>query len=80
MLNWSGNVNSACSLCDAPLETRNHLFFECNYSAVVWENLACGVMGDDYTNSWQDIVVQISTGRKSIKFFVLKYIFQSTIH
>lgn len=37
-------------------------------------------MGDDYTNSWQDIVAQISKGRKSIMLFVLKYIFQSTIH
>ena len=51
MLKWGGTVNSACSLCDDPLETRNHLFFECRFSTVVWKNLAKEVMGDEFTSS-----------------------------
>lgn len=49
IMKWGGHVISACSLCDTPLETRNHLFFECRFSAVVRKNLARGVMDNEYT-------------------------------
>lgn len=45
MMRWGGNANVACSLCDDPLETRSHLYFECVYSAEVWEKLVRGIMG-----------------------------------
>ncbi|XP_018448402.2 uncharacterized protein LOC108819882 [Raphanus sativus] len=80
MLSWGGNVNAACSLCDAPIETRNHLFFECRYASNVWENLVRGIMEDDYTNVWQELVMMLSTSQKTIKVFTLKYVFQATIH
>lgn len=80
MLSWSGNVNAVCSLCDENIETRDHLFFECRYSAEVWNNLTRGLMGEDYTNTWSNIVLMISTGQKTIKIFVLRYVFQATIH
>lgn len=80
MLSWRGNINAACSLCDAPLETRDHLYFECRYSEEVWNNLTQGLMGGDYTNTWSNIVSMISTDHDAIKTFVLRYLFQATIH
>ena len=79
MTKWRGPVNNACSLCDEPLETGNHLFFECRFSEVVWENLA-GLIGRDYTRSWREIVDLISTYQNSTKQFTLRYIFQTIIH
>lgn len=35
MLRWGVAANTACSLCDEMLETRNHLFFDCRYSVEV---------------------------------------------
>lgn len=80
MMKWGGSVNSTCSLCDEPVETRNHLFFECKFSAAVWENLAKGVMGSEFTTSWRDIVTQISTDQNSTKMFALRYTFQASVH
>lgn len=37
-------------------------------------------MEDDYTTIWSDIVLMISTGQNTIKIFVLKHVFQATIH
>ena len=79
MTKWRGPVNNACSLCDEPLETGNHLFFECRFSEVVWENLA-GLIGRDYTRSWREIVDLISTYQNTTKQFTLRYIFQTIIH
>lgn len=80
MLSWGGNFNSGCSFCDEEMETRNHIFFECEYSEAVWKNLAGKLMEDDYSYIWADIVALISTDQKTTKFFALKYVFQATIH
>lgn len=50
MIKWG----SACCLSNEPLETRSHMFFECSFSAEVWENLVRGVMGNDYTRVWSE--------------------------
>lgn len=80
MMKWGGLVNSACSLCAEPLETKNHMFFECSFSAAVWENLARRMMGNEYMNVWREIVDLISTDQNTTRIFTLKYIFQSIIH
>lgn len=45
----NANVDAACRFCQEPIETLNHLFFECEYSAQVWEALMKGVLKDQYT-------------------------------
>lgn len=80
MQGWGGSVNTSCSLCGDPLETRNHLFFDCRYLAEVWGNLVRGLMGDEFTCDWLEIVALISTNQNTIKSFTLKYVFQVTIH
>ena len=73
MQNSGGNVNAACSLCDEPLETRNHLF-----SVDIQQK--SGRISQEV--SWKMITQQsmISTGQNTIKIFALKYVFQATIH
>lgn len=33
---WGVNVEGVCTLCNSQQESRDHLFFECNYASVVW--------------------------------------------
>ena len=49
MRQWGGNVNISCVLCNEPLETLEHLFFDCVYSAQIWEILMKGILRDVYT-------------------------------
>ena len=49
MRSWSVNANVSCMLCQEPVETLQHLFFECSYSEQVWRKLMKGVMGNQYT-------------------------------
>ncbi|XP_048604689.1 uncharacterized protein LOC125582176 [Brassica napus] len=39
MKNWNANVDASCVLCNNPLETAEHLFFQCSYSKQIWEVL-----------------------------------------
>lgn len=52
MRKWSDSVDTSRVLCDEPLETMEHLFFECDYSARIWETLMKGVLENNFTVSW----------------------------
>uniref|UniRef100_A0A1J3GYI7 Reverse transcriptase zinc-binding domain-containing protein n=1 Tax=Noccaea caerulescens TaxID=107243 RepID=A0A1J3GYI7_NOCCA len=55
MLSWNVNVNPTCVLC---LESRNHLFFSCNFSAKIWLALTKGLIRRNFSN-WPNIVSTI---------------------
>lgn len=52
---WNINVDASCVLCQEPLETADHLFFKCPYSAHIWEALMKGVMESQFTMEWETI-------------------------
>ncbi|CAA7040906.1 unnamed protein product [Microthlaspi erraticum] len=35
---WGINVPASCLLCGSNPETRDHLFFQCNFAAVIWNS------------------------------------------
>ena len=78
---WYDNVDASCVLCQEPLETRNHLFFECPYSEQIWGTLMKGVMNNQYTSRW-DRLIELITGANwsKIQYFITKYILQSTVY
>lgn len=39
MLSWGLSTDPACILCNSASESRDHLFFNCNYSFSVWNSL-----------------------------------------
>ena len=41
---WSQGLDTTCVLCKNSTETRSHLFFECDYSAQIWEYIAKGIL------------------------------------
>lgn len=78
---WCPNINTTCVLCQATMETRNHLFFSCGNAAQVQCLLMIGLLGDDYSTDWNIIttLVEDSTNN-NVRLFIIRYIFQATVH
>ncbi|KAL9830395.1 putative reverse transcriptase zinc-binding domain-containing protein [Arabidopsis thaliana] len=81
MLKWNRGLSSTCVLCNNTMETRNHLFFSCCYSAEIWSNLANNIYQAKFSTNWSSLVTSLSTSwRDSTKSFLARYIFQAAIH
>lgn len=66
IISWGLQTNPTCILCNTSNETRDHLFFDCSYSAVIWEALARKTNCRSFT-SWDQSLLHMShrTGTKS---------------
>lgn len=81
MLSWNANVNPSCVLCQHSLETRFHLFFRCSFSATIWKALTQGLLQRRYSTNWHTIISFISKrNHPCIVIFLVRYVFQATIH
>ena len=82
MRNWNGAADISCVLCREPLETLYHLFFECPYSAQVWEALTKGILHDQYTVDWERIIRMLveSPSWSRFQMFTMRYVLQATVH
>ncbi|XP_018443707.1 uncharacterized protein LOC108815678 [Raphanus sativus] len=83
MRNWNGgaNINVSCVLCNEPLETVEHLFFECSYSAEIWETLMKGVLLDKLTVKWEELMrIMRDSSNGKMKQFIIKYAFQTSVY
>ncbi|KAF8115611.1 hypothetical protein N665_0025s0079 [Sinapis alba] len=62
-------------------ETCQHLFFSCRYSKKIWKDMVGGIMGEDFTAEWTEIIGVISLGRRtSTGQFLICYAFQALAH
>ncbi|XP_024009942.1 uncharacterized protein LOC112085147 [Eutrema salsugineum] len=81
ILYWNANVDTSCSLCHHPLETRQDLFFECAYAKQVCEPLVKGILTNTYTCNWDDILrILRDHNIDKTSLFILRYVFQATIY
>ncbi|XP_048635030.1 uncharacterized protein LOC125608640 [Brassica napus] len=81
MRHWNGNPNVACVLCNESLETLEHLFFECEFSAQVWEVLMKDILMDKYTVRWEEMLgIMRDLTRDKMQIFLIKYMFQATVY
>ncbi|XP_033148588.1 uncharacterized protein LOC103869784 [Brassica rapa] len=81
VVKWSHGVDTTCVLCNAAQESRDHLFFECQYTARVWEFIVKGILGSSYTNQWSEIMVLITdSSRERKSLFCLRYSFQAVLY
>lgn len=46
----------SCIFCQQRMESRKHLFSECDYSAAVWTKLARALPGTHFTKVWDNII------------------------
>lgn len=81
MAQWSASVDTSCIFCQVPVETVDHLFFECSYSKQIWEKLARGVLRDRFTSSWSDIRrIIVDEDQDKMLLFTIRYVFQTAVH
>ena len=81
VMKGSQGGDDVCVLCKNAPELRNHLFFECNLSAQVWEFIAKGLMGNSYTTDWLGIICIISDKTWEKKSLIcIRYDFQAVLY
>lgn len=58
IIGWGLQSSPLCLLCNSASESRNHLFFECNFSWGLWGSLAlrCGLSPN---RSWDGVMAQL---------------------
>lgn len=68
-------------LCKNAHESRDHLFFECSFTSKVWAHLVKGILCNDYTKDWHEVVQLITdSSMEKKKLFCIQYSFQAAIH
>ena len=81
LLRWNPQAISTCWLCSASTETRDHLFFECSFSAEVWRGTIRGLDGAVSSVHWPTLLQRLVIGsRDSLSTFLLRYCFQATLY
>lgn len=73
-------ASTACCLCSKPLETRDHLFYNCKFSEEVWKELTFKLLSQHYTNEWERIIKTLTDQTiNSTCLFLIRYVFQATL-
>ncbi|CAG7896452.1 unnamed protein product [Brassica rapa] len=81
VVKWSTGNNDMCVLCHNAPKSRNHLFFECDISAQVWEFIAKGLLRQSFTVVWYEIIPIISDKTREKKnLLCTKYAFQAVLY
>ncbi|XP_024010652.1 uncharacterized protein LOC112086108 [Eutrema salsugineum] len=81
MIAWNPGINSGCIFCPASIETRDHLFFPCPFSATIWTCLASGLLSSRFTMDWNSLTQIISYDSLApIPMFLTRYVLQCSIH
>ncbi|KAL1221724.1 hypothetical protein V5N11_026174 [Cardamine amara subsp. amara] len=81
MMMWNVGADPKCIFCQAPIESRDHLFFTCSYTSQVWYNLTSRILLHRYTSSFSDILTMMSDQSLSGKVrFIMRYVFQASTH
>ena len=54
LASWGMEVRGVCCLCQEEMETRDHLFFGCNFSKTIWRHILqlCGLHRE--VGGWQE--------------------------
>ncbi|XP_022547724.2 uncharacterized protein LOC111200709 [Brassica napus] len=80
MVQWTVNIDTSCILCQDLMETVDHIFFDCQFSKQIWENLDRGVLKDRFTSNWSAIKrITMDEGQDKLLLFTIRYLFQVTI-
>lgn len=60
IIKWNPSINNLCALCKEVIDSRDHLFFHCKHSKVVWDSVKCLENLDSCCEKWQDIEDRIT--------------------
>ncbi|XP_022548599.1 uncharacterized protein LOC111201248 [Brassica napus] len=80
-LKWDSSTCATCCLCNIGDESRNHQFFQCVYSAEIWNSLTKGLLGQYFTTDWTSLVqVLANNDRDSQCQLIACYALHIAIH
>lgn len=75
------DLQQECLLSGEKNETRDHLFFACPYSYMVWIRVTGRLFGTRITPDWQDTVAKIQHDRRSkLDKVLVRMVFQMTVY
>ena len=78
---WNTTIDGSCVQCHQHMETRDHLFFSCSYSATVLSKLARNLMGNHFSTTWSNIVIYASQKQSDgVKLCLTRYVLQETTY
>ncbi|KAG7572003.1 Reverse transcriptase domain [Arabidopsis suecica] len=81
MIKWNHGAPGNCVLCQHHLETRDHLYFSCQYGSKIWAALAKGLLKARYTTDWSLILDYISNQRlECVEGFLIRYVLQVAVY
>ncbi|KAI8541684.1 hypothetical protein RHMOL_Rhmol08G0081200 [Rhododendron molle] len=66
LANWGMQVEDKCVLCNNARDTHHHLFFQCPFSSMVWQQVLVRTLAPGIPNTLTDIVdwlVQYGTSK-----------------
>lgn len=79
---WGMNVDESCVLCNLDNESRDHLFFECQFSSAVWREGVrrnCTLLNSE---NWQEIVgfMQQNSNSGGLRKLMMRLLWTATIY
>ena len=79
LLQWGLQVDPKCLLCNSRNESRNHLFFDCYFSGIVWRSISdrCQL---PFTTTWDALIDQLQVVRNKNLHKLTLLAFQGTIY
>ena len=81
MTAWNVGIDGSRVLCNQHLETKDHLFFSCSYTSMVWRKLVQNLYRAHFSTDWSTIVEFLSqSGDDRETLFLARYAFQAAIH
>lgn len=81
ILRWNPQAISTCWLCKVDNETRDHLFFECDYSDKVWKGTVKSLAGRRNLSDWSRVVqVAVNGLHGKVQTFLFRYCFQAVAY
>ncbi|KAL0725011.1 hypothetical protein Bca4012_039610 [Brassica carinata] len=81
ILRWNPQAISTCWLCKSVIETKDHLFFECNYSKEVWQGTIRNMVSRSNLCQWSNVLQVVVKGlHGKILTFLLRYSFQAVVY
>ncbi|GKV18822.1 hypothetical protein SLEP1_g29154 [Rubroshorea leprosula] len=78
---WTPTIADTCILCNGSSETNEHLFFKCNFTSNIWQQL-CFITGIPFIDSWQSLMHWLGKRirRKSLYHTLIKLTWNASVY
>ncbi|XP_013594915.1 PREDICTED: uncharacterized protein LOC106303104 [Brassica oleracea var. oleracea] len=81
MAAWNSGINPLCIFCNQAIETRDHIFFNCAFSAEVWSLLMKGLLRSSFTTEWGALLqLTMDTTLDMKSRLLLRTTLQASVH